>query len=168
MNKTNALRFVETSGVQHQTRLYQVSEDDLSAKTVAEKIGLSLEQVYKTLCCKGDKSGYLFAVVAGDLELDLKALAAASNNRKCETLSMKSLSQITGYHRGAVTVFSAKKKFPVFVDECVLMHDLISVSGGKRGLQILLSPEDYLHLSEGKVANFSREKKKKPPFRGGF
>ena len=128
--KTNAVRLLETLGVAHETRTYAVDERDLSAATVAAKVGLPLEQVWKTLICRGDRTGPLFAVVAGDVELDLKALAAVTGDRKVDTAPLKEIQPLTGYIRGGVTALAAKKDFPVFVDETVILHDLISVSGG--------------------------------------
>lgn len=154
--KTNAVRLLETLGVAHETRTYLVDESDLSAATVAAKVGLPLEQVWKTLICRGDRTGPLFAVVAGDVELDLKALAVVTGDRKVDTAPLKEVQPLTGYIRGGVTALAAKKDFPVFVDETVILHDLISVSGGARGLQVFLAPDDYLRVTRARTGPISR------------
>ncbi len=154
--KTNAVRLLETLGVAHETRTYEVDERDLSAATVAAKVGLPLEQVWKTLICRGDRTGPLFAVVAGDVELDLKALAAVTGDRKVDTAPLKEVQPLTGYIRGGVTALAAKKDFPVFVDETVILHDLISVSGGARGLQVFVAPDDYLRVTRARTGPISR------------
>ena len=154
--KTNAVRLLETLGVAHELRTYDVDPSDLSARAVAAKVGLPLELVWKTLVCRGDRTGPLFAVVAGDMELDPKALAASLGDRKVETVALEEVQPLTGYVRGGVTALAAKKAFPVVVDETVALHDLISVSGGTRGLQVLLHPDDYLRAPRARTEPISR------------
>lgn len=154
--KTNAVRLLETLGVKHDVRTYDVDPGDLSAAAVAAKVGLPLEQVWKTLVCRGDRTGPLFAVLAGDMELDLKALAQVTGDRKVETVPLKEVQPLTGYVRGGVTALAAKKDYPVVVDETVILHDLISVSGGARGLQVFLAPDDYLRVTRARTGPIAR------------
>jgi len=154
--KTNAVRLLESLGVRHELRAYEVDPEDLRAGTVAQKIGLPVEQVWKTLVCRGDKTGILMAVVAGDAEIDPKALARASGDRKVDTVPLKEVQPLTGYVRGGVTAIGGKKEFPVFVDEMIEVHDVVSVSAGMRGLQILIAPADYLRVVKGVVAPIAR------------
>ncbi|MBN1205217.1 MAG: Cys-tRNA(Pro) deacylase [Myxococcaceae bacterium] len=156
--KTNAARLLDTLGIQYELREYEVDPEDLSAETVAAKVGLPPEQVFKTLVARGDRSGVIMAVVAADAELDLKALAKLSGDRKVDTVPLKELQPLTGYIRGGVTALGGKKEYPVFVDELVELYDVISVSAGVRGTQILLSPADYLKVTKGKVGPISRTK----------
>ncbi|MGA8154312.1 MAG: Cys-tRNA(Pro) deacylase [Terriglobales bacterium] len=156
--KTNAVRLLDQLGIPYQVREYEVDPDDLAAETVAAKIGLPPEQVFKTLVASGDRNGICLAVVPGNTELDLKALATISANRKIQLVPVKELQSLTGYVRGGVTVLAAKKDYPVFVDETVELFDQISVSAGIRGLQILLAPADYLKVTKGKIAPLSRPK----------
>ena len=156
MIKTNAIRILDGLGISYELRAYEVDEADLSAATVARKVGLPNEQVWKTLLVRGDRNGLVFAVLAGDRELDKKALAHATGDRKVELVPLKEVQPLTGYLRGGVTVFAAKKTLPVVVDETVELHDVISVSAGMRGLQILLAPSDYLRASNAKTAAISR------------
>lgn len=142
--KTNAARLLDSLGIPYELRAYEVDPEDLSADTVARKIGLPLEQVWKTLVARGDRSGVVLAVVPGDAELDLKALARLSGDRKAEVVPLKEVQPLTGYVRGGVTALAGKKAWPVYVDEAVELYDVISVSAGMRGLQILLAPAAYL------------------------
>lgn len=156
--KTNACRALDALGIAYTLRPYDVDESDLSAETVAEKVGLPVEQVYKTLLFRGDKHGLCFALVAAGTELDPKALARLSGDRKVEPVPVKELKDLTGYIRGGVTALAAKKPFPVFADEYIELHDVISVSAGMRGLQILVAPADYLRATGATVGPISREK----------
>jgi Cys-tRNA(Pro)/Cys-tRNA(Cys) deacylase len=156
--KTNACRVLDEHGVRYELRAYDVDEEDLSAETVARKVGLPPEQVWKTLCVRGEKNGPLFCVLAGDQELDLKACARAAGDKSIEPVALKDLTPLTGYVRGGVTVLAAKKAFPVVVDEMMQLHDIISVSAGQRGLQILIAPDDYIRVTNAIVAPIARDK----------
>ena len=156
--KTNAARLLDSLGIPYELRDYEVDPDDLAAESVARKIGLPPEQVFKTLVARGDRTGVLFAVVPGDAELDLKALARLSGDRKVDTVLLKEVQPLTGYIRGGVTVLGAKKEYPVFVDETIELFDVISVSAGARGTQILLSPADYLRAVRGTVGEIAKPK----------
>lgn len=156
--KTNAVRLLESLGVHYELREYEVDPEDLAAETVAAKIGFPPEQVFKTLLARGDRNGPCFAVIPGNFELDLKALAVASGDRKIELVPLKEVQPLTGYIRGGVTVLGAKKPHPVYVDETMEMWDVISISAGVRGTQILLKPEDYLRVTAARVAEIARPK----------
>lgn len=156
--KTNAARQLDTLGIKYELREYEVDPEDLSAETVAAKVGLPAEQVFKTLVARGDRTGVLMAVVPGDAELDLKALAKLSGDRKVDTVPLKELQPLTGFIRGGVTAIGGKKEYPVFVEETVELFDVISVSAGVRGTQIIIAPADYLKVVKGKVGPISRPK----------
>ena len=145
--KTNGARFLESIGIPFELREYEVDPDDLAATTVAKKIGMPAEQVFKTLLTTGGAGAYVFAVIPGSAELDFKKLARAGGLRKAEMVPLKDVQPLTGYIRGGVTVFGAKKAFPVFVDETAILFDRISVSAGTRGTQLILSPDDYLRAA---------------------
>jgi Cys-tRNA(Pro)/Cys-tRNA(Cys) deacylase len=155
--KTNAARLLDTLGVRYELREYDVDPEDLSAETVAAKVGLPPEQVFKTLVARGDRTGVLMAVVPGNGELDLKALARLSGDRKVDTVPLKELQPLTGYIRGGVTALGGKKEYPVFVDETLELFDVVAVSAGVRGTQIVLAPADYLRVTKGKVGPISRD-----------
>ena len=158
MAKTNACRILDTLGVKYELREYEVDPDDLAAETVAAKIGMPPEQVFKTLCVRGDRNGVCFAVVPGNYELDFKALAKATGDRKTEMVSLKEVQPLTGYIRGGVTALGAKKDYPVFADETMVLWDVISISAGLRGLQILIAPDDYVRATGATLAEISHEK----------
>jgi Cys-tRNA(Pro)/Cys-tRNA(Cys) deacylase len=156
--KTNAVRLLDTLSVHYELREYTVDPEDLAAETVAAKIGMPAEQVFKTLLARGDRNGLCFAVVPANSELDLKALASATGDRKVELVPVKELQVLPGYIRGGVTVLGAKKSFPVFADETIQLWDAISVSAGVRGTQIILRPEDYLRATNAVMADIARGK----------
>jgi len=140
-----------------------VDPDDLAAETVASKIGLPPEQVFKTLVArvegKSNRNGIVMAVIPGDQELNLKALAAAAGERKIQLVPVKELQALTGYIRGGVTALAAKRDFPVYVDETIELFDVVSISAGVRGLQILIAPADYLRATKGTTAALGQPKK---------
>jgi Cys-tRNA(Pro)/Cys-tRNA(Cys) deacylase len=155
--KTNAARQLDGLGVRYELRAYDVDEDDLSATTVASKVGLPAEQVYKTLCLRGQSGACFFGLIAADRELDPKAMARAVGEKGVEPVAVKELFGLTGYIRGGVTALAPKKAFPVVVDDLMPLHEVVSVSAGQRGLQILLDPADYVRAVAASVAAISRE-----------
>lgn len=156
--KTNAARLLDTLGIHYELREYEVDPDALDAETVARKIGLPPEQVFKTLVARGDRNGVCLAVAPANAELDEKALARLSGDRKTELVALKEVQPLTGYIRGGVTALACKREYPVFVDETAELFDVISVSAGIRGAQILLAPADYLRAVHGQVGAISRNK----------
>jgi Cys-tRNA(Pro)/Cys-tRNA(Cys) deacylase len=160
--KTNAARLLDSLGVRYELREYDTTPtgDDahLPAEEVARRVGLPSEQVFKTLVARGDRTGVLLAVVPGDASLDLKALAKLSGDRKCDTVALKEVQPLTGYVRGGVTALAGKKDYPTFVDETLELFDVVSVSAGIRGTQILLAPADYLRATKGRVGAIAKPK----------
>jgi Cys-tRNA(Pro)/Cys-tRNA(Cys) deacylase len=154
--KTNAARQLDALGIQYELRSYEVDPDDLTAVSVARKIGLPAEQVFKTLVTQTSEGAHLFAVVPGDAELDLKKLAATADTRKVELAALKDVEPLTGYIRGGVTVLAAKKPFAAFADETIELFDVISISAGQRGLQIILTPADYLRATNATLADLTK------------
>jgi Cys-tRNA(Pro)/Cys-tRNA(Cys) deacylase len=157
--KTNAARLLDQLGVAYEIREYDVDPDDLAAETVAAKIGFPPEQVFKTLVARGERNGAVMAVIPGDQELDLKALASAAGERKVQLVPVKELQALTGYIRGGVTALAAKREFPVFVDETIELFDTVSVSAGVRGLQILISPKDYIRAVRAAIIPVAQPKR---------
>jgi Cys-tRNA(Pro)/Cys-tRNA(Cys) deacylase len=145
--KTNGARFLESLNIPFELREYEVDPEDLSAITVAKKIGMPAEQVFKTLLTTDGAHEYVFAVIPGDAALDFKKLARLSGWRKAEMAPLKDVQPLTGYIRGGVTIFGAKKPYPIFVDETATLFDRISVSAGTRGTQLILTPDDYLRAA---------------------
>jgi Cys-tRNA(Pro)/Cys-tRNA(Cys) deacylase len=145
--KTNAVRLLDEAKISYELREYEVDPNDLAAESVAQKIGLPAEQVFKTLVARGDRNGVMLAVVPGDSELNLKALAKISGDGKIEMVPLKEVQPLTGYIRGGVTALACKKNYPVYLDETAILFDVISVSAGVRGTQILLTPADYVRIT---------------------
>ena len=154
--KTNAMRILDTLDISYEIREYEVDPDDLNAERVAEHIGLPPEQVFKTLVARGDRHGVLMAVVPANAEVDFKALARLSNNRTVELVSLKEVQPLTGYIRGGVTALAGKRDYPVYVDEQIQLFDVVAVSAGVRGKQMLLAPDDYLRATRATVGPISR------------
>ena len=150
--KTNAARLLDQMGIPYELREYEVDPDDLATEAVAAKIGLPPGQLFKTLVAEGDRHGICMAVIPGDTELDLKALAVASGDRKMHLVPVKDLQKLTGYIRGGVTALAAKKAYPVYADTGIERFDVISISAGVRGLQILLAPASYLKITKATLA----------------
>ena len=154
--KTIAARLLDGMGIHYELREYPFSEDELDALTVAAKVGLPPEQVFKTLVLRGDRTGLLMACIPAGAELDTKALAALSGNKRVEMVHVKELPALTGYQRGGVSPLGAKKRCPVFIHESAAGLDLLSVSAGQRGLQLLLSGADLIAATGARVGELGR------------
>ena len=154
--KTNAARILDRLGIDYELKEYEVDESDLSAVHVAASVGMPIERVYKTLVARGDKNGIVMAVIQGDLELDLKALAAASGNKRVEMVHLKEVFALTGYIRGGCSPLGAKKDYPVYLDERAQAQETIAISAGKRGEQIILKPDDLVSATAAAVAQIAR------------
>ena len=157
MQKTNAARILDRAGVPYELVTYPVDEEDLSAPHVAAAIGKPPGQVFKTLVARGDRTGILFAAIPAGTELDLKALAAASGNKKIELVPLKELLPLTGYVRGGVSPVGAKKDYPVYLDETAELWDVIAVSAGMRGCQMLVSPAGLIRVTGATLAPIGRD-----------
>jgi Cys-tRNA(Pro)/Cys-tRNA(Cys) deacylase len=156
--KTNAARILDGLGIQYALAEYEVDPNDLDAETVARKVGMVPESVFKTLVCRGDRNGVCLAVVPANALLDLKALARLTGDRKIDTVTLKEVQPLTGYIRGGVTALGGKKDYPVFVDETIELHDQVAVSAGVRGTQIVLTPADYLRATSATVGPIAKDK----------
>ena len=154
--KTNAVRLLDAAKIPYELREYQVDPEDLSAETVAAKVNLPLEQVFKTLVMRGDRNGVCLAVVPGNTVVDEKAMARLTGDRRIEMAPLKEVQALTGYIRGGVTAIAGKRDYPVYLDETAELFDVISVSAGMRGLQILLAPGDYLRITKATIGAISR------------
>jgi Cys-tRNA(Pro)/Cys-tRNA(Cys) deacylase len=156
MKKTNAARYLDGLKIDYELREYEVDESDLSAGSVAQKVGLPPEQVFKTLVVRGEKTGVLMACIPGNAELDLKAMATVSGNKKVEMVHVKEIQQLTGYIRGGVSPIGTKKRYPIFLDESAMRFPLISISAGARGSQIFISPSDLVKALEITLCKIAR------------
>ena len=155
-NKTNAMRLVEGAGIEYTLYEYEVDESDLSGTHVAMNVGLPYSQVFKTLVAKGDKTGYVVFVIPVDREIDLKAAAVASNNKRVEMIAVKDLLSVTGYIRGGCSPVGMKKQFPTYFDETVKNHDRIAVSAGVRGCQLFLDRDKLIEFTKAEIKEVIR------------
>lgn len=153
INKTNVARLLDKASIAYELIPYEVDENDLSAVHVAEQLGEPVEQVFKTLVLKGDKTGYFVCVIPGDREVNLKLAAKISGNKNCDMIPMKDLLQVAGYIRGACSPIGMKKLFPTYFHSTVLEHEHIYVSAGQRGLQIKINPNDLIPMVKGITGN---------------
>jgi Cys-tRNA(Pro)/Cys-tRNA(Cys) deacylase len=154
--KTNAVRLLEQEGIRYELRAYELSLDEFTAARVAELVGLPAAQVFKTLAVQGDRTGPCLAVVPGDADLDLKALAAERRDRKAALAPLHELESLTGYRRGAVTALGTRKRLPVVLDDSATGFDRIAVSAGVKGLQVLVDPHDYVTVTGASLAAIAR------------
>lgn len=156
MKKTNVARILDGLKITYELREYKVDESDLGAENLAKKINVPLAQVFKTLVVSGDKTGVLLACIPGGAELDLKALAAVSGNKKVDMVPLKDVQKLTGYIRGGVSPLGTKKQYAIYIDNSVMACSYISISAGIRGCQILVSPDDLVRATKGEVCVISR------------
>ena len=155
INKTNACRILDSKGIAYELIPYEVDENDLGAQHIADQLGEDIDQVFKTLVLKGDKTGYFVCVIPGNDELDLKKTAKATGNKNCDLIPMKELLPLTGYIRGGCSPVGMKKQFPTFIHETCELFDYIYVSAGVRGLQFKLNPLDLIRVVEMKVSDLT-------------
>ncbi len=155
MSKTNAIRILESRKIIFETVSYEVDENDLSGETVAKKINVDPESVFKTLVCIGDKSGNIVFCIPVTQELNLKKAAIASGNKKVEMIKLKDLLSLTGYIRGGCSPVGMKKLFTTFIDETAQLYENIYVSAGVRGMQMKLSPEDLKNIVIGNFTDLT-------------
>ena len=158
MIKTNAMRMLSAAKIPFEVMEYEVDESDLSGIHIAEQIGLPLEQVFKTLVARGDKTGPLVFCVPVAGELDLKRAATVTGNKRIELVAVKELLGLTGYIRGGCSPIGMKKKFPTWVDESCRAFERITVSSGTRGAQLLLEREALLGFVQAKTADLLLKK----------
>lgn len=150
--KTNAIRFLESKAIDFDILEYEVDED-VWAIHVAEKLSMDPDQIFKTIVLKGERAGYFVCIIPGSCEIDLRKAAKAVGDKSCDLIPLKDLEPLTGYIRGACSPFGMKKKFPTFLDETANMFDKISVSAGKRGMQIFIAPELLAQLAEAEMTD---------------
>ena len=152
---TNAMRLLKAAGIDFETREYEVDESDLSGVHAAEVLGLPPEQVFKTLVLRGEKQGILVCVLPVELDVDLKKLARAAGDKKVEMIHMKELLPLTGYIRGGCSPVGMKKEFPTYIDETAMLFDAIAVSGGMRGVQLIVNPDQLLGFVKGEYVDLT-------------
>jgi Cys-tRNA(Pro)/Cys-tRNA(Cys) deacylase len=154
--KTIAARTLDQLKISYELRAYEVSENELDAVSVARKVDMPPEATFKTLVARGDKTGVMLACVPSDAELDLKKLAAATGDKKVEMVAVKEIQSLTGYIRGGVSPLGSKKKYPLYLDRSAIGHERISASAGRRGLQMILAPDDLRRAANAAIADLAK------------
>ena len=157
MTKTNAMRMLDKAKIKYEALEYEVDENDLSGVSIAKKVGLDCEMVFKTLVAKGDKTGPVVMCIPVDKEIDLKKAAAVTKNKKIEMIHVKDLLALTGYIRGGCSPIGMKKKFPTFIDESCLNFEKITVSAGVRGCQLLLDRAELIEYTDANLCSITNE-----------
>lgn len=157
MQKTNVMRMLDKAKIAYKTVTYEVDESDLSGTHIAECTGMNPDTVFKTLVAKGDRNGFCVFCIPCALEVDLKKAARVTGDKKVEFLHLKDLLPTTGYIRGGCSPIGMKKKFPTFIHESAKAFDTISISGGMRGLQVILPPTALAEFIDAKFANLTIE-----------
>lgn len=156
MKKTNAMRVLENEGISYEVHQYGYDEQDLSAEKVADALGVERERIFKTLVLRGETTGVLLALLPAGTEVDLKRLAEAIGDKRVELVPLKEVQALTGHERGAVTPLALSKKYPIVVDETAELWSTVGISGGKRGIEITLSPDDLLRITSATTADIAR------------
>ena len=156
VKKTNAVRQLESKKIPFELLEYEIDEELLSAEDAAAKTGIPEERTFKTLCCRGDKTGVMMVCVPAGRELDFKALAAASGNKSAELVHLKEVQGLTGYVRGGCSPVGMKKRFPTLIDETAQLFDEIHVSGGRRGLSLIIAPDELARFCDATLADIVR------------
>ena len=157
MGKTNVIRLIENEKIAYVIKEYEVDENDLSGVHVAIQLGQPVEQVFKTLVLKGEQKGYLVCCIPVAEELDLKKVAKAIGDKKVEMIPMKDLLRITGYIRGGCSPIGMKKKLPTLIDETCELFDIIAISAGVRGMQVLFNPKDLINYIEAQPTDLCKQ-----------
>ena len=156
INKTNAMRLLEQAGIAFRIETYEFDEEHLSGEHVASQVSLPADQIFKTLVVRGDKQGIMVFCVPVTMELDLKKAAKAAGDKKIEMTHVKELLVLTGYIRGGCSPIGMKKKYPTWIDETAMLYDEIAVSGGVRGMQIIIHPEELKDFTEAVYADVTQ------------
>ena len=153
--KTNAARLLDELGIGYELHEAPYDEADLSATAKARSLGVPVEEVFKTLVVRGDKTGVLEVCVPGAAELNLKELAAVSGNKHVEMVPLKEVQPLTGYIRGGCSPIGMKKSFPTYIHSTCRLYDSIYVSAGVRGLQIRIAPDDLIRTTDASVVDLT-------------
>ena len=154
--KTNAVRLLDTHFINYTLREYEVDEEHVDALHVAKSLGVNPEGIYKTLVLRGNIEPYLVAVIPANTHLDMKKFAKVSGNKNCEMLPLKDLLNVTGYIRGGCSPIGMKKPYPTYIEELAILQEQICISAGKKGLQIILNPEDLCNLIQAKFVDITQ------------
>ncbi len=150
--KTNAARLLESAGVGCELFSYPVADGRIDARSVAEKLGVPPEQVFKTLVTEGADGEHYVFVIPGTAELNLKRAAKAAGLKSVAMLASAKLLGLTGYVHGGCSPVGMKRALPTFLDESAILYDRIWVSAGRVGVNMAVAPEALAGAVEGVFA----------------
>lgn len=153
--KTNAMRILDAMRVSYQLHTYEPGES-VDGVSVAAKMGMDVNKVYKTLVTQGKGGGFFVFVIPVARELDLKKAARAAGEKSVEMIPVKEINRHTGYIRGGCSPVGMKKKYPTFIDESARALPTMVVSGGRIGLQMEIAPEDLARSVGARFADLLR------------
>lgn len=154
--KTNAMRVLESAGIAYQLEIYPLDEGDISAERVAELLAIPPERIFKTLIARGDRSGPILVLAPAGTEINLRALARHSGDKRVELALQREVLELTGYERGAVTPLAIPKEYPVFIEETAILWDTIGISAGAKGMELILSPHDLVRITSATLVDIAR------------
>ena len=154
--KTNAMRLLESAGIEYELRTYPFDQEDISAERVAELLSMAPEQIFKTLIVRGDSSGPMLVLAPAGTEIDMRALARCSGDKRVEMVPQREVLGLTGYVRGAVTPLGIPRNYPVFIEETAILWDLIGISAGAKGMELTLAPADLVRITSAQLADIAR------------
>lgn len=154
--KTNAMRLLESAGIEYELRTYLFDQEDISAERVAALLSMAPEQIFKTLVVRGDNSGPMLVLAPAGTEIDMRALARSSGDKRVEMAHQREVLGLTGYVRGAVTPLGIPRNYPVFIEETAILWDQIGISAGAKGIELTLAPADLVHITSAQLADIAR------------
>ena len=154
--KTNAMRLLEASGIPFELHTYPPEEEDISAERVADYLGLAPERIFKTLIARGDRSGPMLILAPAGTEVDLRAMARYSGDKRVEMVPQREVLDLTGYVRGAVTPLGIPRNYPVFIEETAILWETIGISAGAKGMELTLAPEDLVAITSAELVDIAR------------
>lgn len=150
------MRLLEASGIPFRLHTYPLDEGDISAERVAVHLGMPPERIFKTLVARGDQSGPMLVMAPAGTEVDLRALARHSGDKRVEMVPQREVLDLTGYLRGAVTPLGIPRNYPVFIEETAMLWETIGISAGARGMELTLAPDDLIRITAAKVVDIAR------------
>lgn len=153
---TNAMRLLESAGIEYGLRSYPLHEEDISAERVAELLGIPPERIFKTLIALGDRSGPMLILAPAGTEVDLRTLAGFSGDKRVEMAPQREVLTLTGYARGAVTPLGIPRNYPVYIEETAILWETIGISAGAKGLELILNPDDLVRITSAKLVDIAR------------
>lgn len=154
--KTNAMRLLEAQGISYQLRTYPLESDDISAEQVAEHLGIAPERIFKTLIARGDRTGPMLILAPAGTEVDLRAVARSSGDKRVEMVPQREVLRLTGYVRGAVTPLGIPRAYPVYIEETAVLWETIGISAGAKGMELTLAPDDLIRITSAQLIDLAR------------